>query len=36
VFRLKLQHDMYASRVEGNTQVVLGLGYIDWSIPSSR
>ena len=32
VMRLELQHDMYSSRVEGNTQFVVGLGWVEWDI----
>jgi hypothetical protein len=32
VLRVELQRDMYSSRVEGNTQLVVGLGYIDWDM----
>lgn len=36
VVRFELQRDMYSSRVEGNTQFVVGLGYVDWDMRASR
>ena len=36
VLRLELQRDVYSSALQGDTQLVIGLGAVEWNIETSR